>query len=84
MQTPTIGRIVILKGHISNNSDEQPAMVTRVFAPDYVNLMVFPDADNPFPRTSVRLFETRELAMQFQSQQETHPLVPVAFWPPRS
>lgn len=81
MQTPTIGRIVIVKGINSNNSDEQPAVVTRVWAPDYVNTMVLPDAGTPFPQTSVKLFENREQAEQFK-QAQAFPTV-VAFWPPR-
>lgn len=80
MQTPTIGRIVIVKGFSSNNSDEQPAVVTRVFAPDYVNLMVLPDAGTPEAKTSVRLFENREQAEQFMAMQSL-PLA--AFWPAR-
>mgnify|MGYP007007269948 CR=1 FL=1 len=81
MQTPTIGRIVIVKGFSSNNSDEQPAVVTRVFAPDYVNLMVMPDAGSPVARTSVRLFENKEQAEQFQALQNQPVLA--AFWPAR-
>ena len=82
MQTPTIGRIVILKGINSNNSDEHPAVLTRVFSPDYVNMMVLPDGGKPFPQTSVKLFENREQAEQFQHEQSL-PTV-VAFWPPRT
>jgi len=65
----TVGRTVIVKGVLSNGTDEHPAIVTRVWgtndtadSPVMVNLTVFPDCAPPVTKGSVMLFDTREQA----------------------
>lgn len=56
MNKPSIGRIVVF--HAINQSDEfngvkdHPAIITRVWSDDCVNLLVFFDAHAPQARTS--------------------------------
>lgn len=56
---PTIGRIVIyrLAGNernlFTNNAEELPAVITRVWSDTCVNLKVFNDGNQDFWRTSV-------------------------------
>ena len=88
-QRASLGRVVIVKGQISNGSDEHPALITRVWDPatledgsqvDYVNTMLQPDAAEPRPVTSVHLFATREAAIAYRAKNPGHP---AAFWPAR-
>ena len=78
MQTPTIGRIVILKGHKSNGSDEHPAIITRVWNEDAVNLTAFPDFEAPKLLTSVAFRQSRADAEAFHTKSG---MQLVAFWP---
>jgi len=87
---PSIGRIVIVKGAVkSNGTDEHPAIINRVFDPNfdpasgghgYVNTTVFPDCGSPVCATSVNLFETREAAEAAMKAGSLR----VAFWPDRA
>ena len=52
---PSIGRIVIFTGLVSNNSNEHPAIINRVWSDVCVNLTVFPDCDVPICKTTVIL-----------------------------
>lgn len=78
---PTIGRIVIVKGLQSNGSDEHPAVVTRVWNPTYLNVMVLPDAGQPQAVTSIAFFQTRDEAV---AALPTAAGGRVAYWPPRA
>ena len=86
---PSIGRIVIVKGVIGNGTDEQPAMINRVWGPKepsgeyfpYINVMVFPDCKPPICVTSVPLFASRTDAEAWLETQTVKP--DVAFWPDR-
>lgn len=80
MQTPTLGRIVLVKGDrvMSNGSRVHPAIVTRVFSPDVINVMVMPDARTPEPQTSVHLVADEVAADDWLA---THPHQLAAFWP---
>lgn len=52
----TVSRIVIFHGgpaHEFNGTQEHPAIVTRVWSEDCVNLTVFPDGGPPFNASSV-------------------------------
>lgn len=68
----TIGRMVVLHNLFSNGSNDQPAMITRVWSdrdtrdgPVAVNLTVFLDAvATPQLRSSVMLFDTAEQARE--------------------
>lgn len=58
---PSIGRIVIFTSAERHNGEtKHPAIITRVWTRDCVNLTVFPDAELPFPRTSVVYDEAPE------------------------
>ena len=62
---PSIGRIVIARvDSLQNNgASEAPAIITRVWGPNMVNLRVMVDtAAMPLSQTSVKLFESEEAA----------------------
>ena len=54
---PTLGRIVLHRGIESNVATVHPAVITRVWSDECVNLTVFPDNDNPTPITSQNLVD---------------------------
>ena len=54
-QKPSVGRVVIFKGEDSNGAEEHPAIITRVWNDDCVNLTVLFDAKTPESRTSVQI-----------------------------
>lgn len=74
-QKPSLGRIVLtfLPPEMNGGCEVAPAVVTRVWADDLVNLSVFPDADcGPIRRTSVRLVD-----------EQPGESGPACWWPPR-
>lgn len=85
---PSLCRSVVIKGVQSNGSDEQSAIVTRVWGngepalnePVCINVMVLPDCGVPFSATSVSMFENRRAAMKYL---EVNPSNRVCFWPDR-
>lgn len=84
---PTIGRVVIVVGVISNGAANHPALITRVWSdsdtrdgPVAINLTVFPDMSSPKLFSSVLLFDTAEAA-QAHVQANQHSVA--AYWPPR-
>lgn len=90
----TIGRIVIVKGSqvVSNGTDEQPAIINRVWSPDrdvsdepgaqgYINTTVLGDCMPPRNVTSVWLFASRAGAAALLAVQ---PGATVAFFPDRA
>lgn len=58
-RTVAVGRIVLFHPAngdqlpTPNHADAHPAIITRVWSDEMVNLMVFPDAGTPVARTSV-------------------------------
>lgn len=52
---PSPGRIVLVTDADSNGVSEHPAIVTRVWSPECVNLTVFPDYAPPYYMTSVQV-----------------------------
>ncbi len=85
---PDLGRIVIVKGLVSNNSDEHPAIVNAVFGNEEVgpevwkvNVTVFPDCGPPCCETSINVFDTREDATKYLSEGSKG--ARAAFWPPK-
>jgi hypothetical protein len=56
---PQIGDMVIFKGMLWNGVDEHPAVITRVWTENCVNLMVFPDTGFPTAVTSVNRVGSR-------------------------
>ncbi len=74
-----INRWLICKGIQFNSTDEHPALVTRVWNEDCVNVTVFLDAGPMASRTSVRVCKTREEAQAILDQGNEV----AAFWSPR-
>ncbi len=78
---PSLGRIVLvpasaLPGYANNGGAHAPAVITRVWADDLVNVRVLLDGNDTAWLTSVRLHES-EAALRDAGQ-------PVGcFWPPR-
>lgn len=74
-QKPSVGRIVHYRlceqEPTINGTDVHPAIITRVWSDTCVNLTVFPDAAEPFFKTSVLLCEGRGEKSRW-------------FWPPRA
>lgn len=78
MQTPTQGRIVIVKGFQSNGQDEHPAIVNCVhssagdgWTPDpyfLCNLTMFPDFGAPQSVGSTYVFQDRAQAVAYQER----------------
>ncbi len=62
---PTVGRIVLvgIDPAVNNGADRAPAIITRVFTPECVNLRVMVDGPGEMPwRTSSTLCEPEDLA----------------------
>lgn len=79
MQKPSIGRVVIvpMPATANNGATEAPAIISRVWSDDMVNVRILPDASNEVPaRTSVKLFADKAAADAF-------PGAHVAWWPER-
>jgi len=86
---PAIGRIVIVKGFVSNDSDRHPAIITRVWNDDdpidepvRINATIFADAGSPYAMTSIPLFDTEEKAIAARAAGAAS-MPHFAFWPPR-
>jgi len=74
MQKPSIGRIVIVPANpdLNNGATEAPAVITRVWSDELINVKVLGDNDGVEWRTSVKLHEEKP-------EDGGH----VAWWPPR-
>lgn len=94
---PSIGRIVhvIADPKVNNGSDAAPAMITRVWSDNCVNLRVLHDGPAQVPgdihrpewMTSIPLYENREALESANAQMVisggARPPLFGAFWPPR-
>jgi hypothetical protein len=78
---PSIGRTVIVKGFVSNGSDEHPAIVNRAWSESRINVTLFPDCHAPVSLTSVLFVNDREAADKYLMDQSHESAV--AFWPER-
>lgn len=84
----SISRMVVVKGVLSNCSDEHPGVINRVWSkedtadgPVGINVTVFPDCGASLCKTSVMLYDSREAAELFLATQLHKPVV--CFWPDR-
>lgn len=92
-QKPSVGRIVLVTVHptTNNGADTAPAVVTRVWSDELVNVAVFLDgANGTKAQTSVPLFADREAldAAKARRDADRHPhavdlTFTAAYWPPR-
>jgi hypothetical protein len=80
---PSLGRILLVIGTPANGNgaDIAPAVVTRVWSDEMVNVTVFPDCGAPVPATSVRIVADEEAARAVNDG-APYPQT-LAFWPPR-
>jgi hypothetical protein len=88
-QQPSVGRIVhVIVDPIQNNgTDVAPAVITRVWNEQGVNLRVLLDGESTLWRTSVPLYESRDALEAANAQMVisggARPPLFGAFWPPR-
>jgi hypothetical protein len=89
---PAICRWVItpVDPAFNNGADRAPAVITRVWGDDVVNLTVFGDYNSPSFKSSVRLFRDEEAMLAWLDStlhgtgREEPPKSPLAaYWPPR-
>lgn len=62
---PTMGRIVVVKGYITNGSDEHPGIITRVHGAGegaFVNVLAFPDLQSNKVFGSIPVYSSRAAA----------------------
>jgi hypothetical protein len=84
---PSVGRIVhaLVPPSGNNGAPIAPAIITRVWSDDVINIRVFSDGSTGTPLyTSIRLFEDQAAAEAWVVEQTSSEWRPVAaFWPPR-
>jgi hypothetical protein len=84
---PSLGRIVLAycDPAYNNGLPTCPAVITRVWSEDLVNLRLIPDSDAPmYSRTSVKLMADEETAREYVAGLSGFNVAPaVAYWPPR-
>ncbi len=87
---PSAGRIVMVFADPADNNgaDVAPAVITRVWSDETINVHVLPDGPDSYWLTSVQLHDTREQAQAAHDRMfATWPAAPSvpyrAFWPPR-
>jgi hypothetical protein len=92
VQKPSLGRIVLATVHptTNNGSDTAPAVITRVFSDDLVNIRVLLDGvDRVEAKTSIALYPDRaalDAAKAQRDQDQPHNAgytFTGAYWPPR-
>lgn len=81
-QRPSVGRIVhaLVDPTRNNGSDVAPAVITRVFNDELVNVRILFDAHDIEWKTSVLLLPTKEALEARQPAIDGKPFG--AFWPP--
>lgn len=88
--TPSVGRIVhvIVSPRENNGADVAPAVITRVWNEQGINVRVLLDGPDTPWRTSVPLYESREALEAANAQMVisggVRPPLFGAFWPPRA
>ena len=99
MGTPSIGQMLIVEGidsKINNGSDVAPAVITRAWSPDLVNVRAFLDGnaeEGTLGITSVELHPDRErylvardgklASLRDAGHAESELRYIAAYWPPR-
>lgn len=83
--SPSVGRIVLttVDPRQNNGSSEAPAVITRVWNDEMVNLKVFLDSGDTLWKTSVK-FQDKAPEDDDESLPKSLDGIPsVAYWPPR-
>jgi hypothetical protein len=77
MTKPSLGRIVLYSVDPARNASlpVAPAMITRVWSDDEVDLMIFPVTGQPYAATSIKLHAREPEPAKLTIHQ--------AWWPPR-
>jgi len=90
MQKPSLCRWVLtpVEKSYNNGAEVAPALITRVWGDDMVNLTVFGDYNSPTFKSSAKLFATEEemWAWVKENTPEDHEMAtnPLAcYWPPK-
>ena len=84
MQKPSVGYVVLARVNplLNNGADYAPALITRVWGPDVINVTVLPDAAyQVMPMTSVKLFATESEA---RAGEGTGVIAHAAWWLPKA
>jgi hypothetical protein len=85
---PTVGQIVhaLIPPNGNNNTPLAPAVITRVFSDNVINVRVFSDGSAGTPLfTSITLFEDQAAAEAWVTEQTRSEWRPVAaFWMPEA
>lgn len=86
MNKPSVGRIVhvVVDPRQNNGSDVAPAIVTRVWNDEMVNVRVLLDGPDVLWQTSIKLVDERPEDDDESVGRDTNGVQRVAFWPPRS
>lgn len=84
MPKPTVGRSVLVLGGpaVFNGTDVAPAVITRVWSDDLVNVTVFPDGSQGVcSSTSVRLYRDEAAARGARDNAPGGSTAAHAYWP---
>lgn len=86
MQTSTVGSMVhvIVDPRQNNGSDVAPALITRVWENELVNVRVLLDGPDVLWLTSIKLFGERPAEDDETVGRDTNGVQRAAFWPSRS
>lgn len=78
----SLARSVLVIGKVAhhNGADVAPAVITRVWSADMVNVTLFPDGYAPRHATSVTVYADEQAARQ-ACEGDEHKVA--AYWPPR-
>jgi hypothetical protein len=84
MPKPTVGRNVLVLGGpaVFNGTDVAPAVITRVWSEEMVNVTVFPDSSQGVCScTSVRLYRDEATARSARDSAPEGSTAAYAYWP---
>lgn len=87
MQKPSVGRIVLMPADCVNmpvnGAEVLPAIITRVWSDEMINVQVFIDSGPTVAKTSVKLYDTAEAAEAGQANVDRAYAQLRCYWPPR-